>query len=101
MVGIAPVGTALFFLLALRSNEAYQRWWEGRKLWGVTIARSRDMARQARTWITDSSTAVHMVKWIFAFAVSRPRLARLVFPVLGTSNGSIRGPPSPLGVICQ
>jgi putative membrane protein len=40
-------GTALALFLGFRSNSAYQRWWEGRVLWGALINSSRSLARLA------------------------------------------------------
>ena len=37
----------LFFLLAMRVQLCYNRWWEARSLWGLTISRSRNLARLA------------------------------------------------------
>ena len=52
LVSVVYVGifsTALSIFLVFRFNEAYERWWEARKLWGTLVNRSRDMARQALT----------------------------------------------------
>ncbi len=38
------LGIALSVLLAFRTNTAYDRWWEGRKLWGSLINTSRNIA---------------------------------------------------------
>jgi putative membrane protein len=40
------VGTVLSLLLAFRSNQAYDRWWEARTLWGAIVNDSRTVARQ-------------------------------------------------------
>lgn len=41
------VGTALGLLLVFRTNQSYDRWWEGRKLWGAMVNTCRNLARQA------------------------------------------------------
>ncbi|MDF0541926.1 bestrophin family ion channel [Sphingobium sp. H39-3-25] len=46
-------GSALALFLGFRSNSAYQRWWEGRGLWGLMINASRSLARQARNYLPD------------------------------------------------
>lgn len=46
-------GTVLALFLGFRSNSAYQRWWEGRGLWGLMINASRNIARQARNFMPD------------------------------------------------
>lgn len=38
------VGFVLSLLLAYRTNTAYDRWWEGRKLWGALVNNSRNFA---------------------------------------------------------
>ncbi|WP_163999713.1 bestrophin family protein [Pyxidicoccus caerfyrddinensis] len=38
------LGFVLSLLLAFRSNSAYDRWWEGRKLWGSLVNSSRNFA---------------------------------------------------------
>lgn len=44
-------GSALALFLGFRDNSAYQRWWEGRVLWGAMINASRSLARAARNWL--------------------------------------------------
>lgn len=39
-------GVALAIFLGFRNNSAYDRWWEGRKLWGGIVNNSRSFARQ-------------------------------------------------------
>jgi putative membrane protein len=46
-------GTALALFLGFRSNSAYQRWWEGRILWGAMINASRSLARASRNFLPD------------------------------------------------
>lgn len=38
------LGFVISLLLAFRSNTAYDRWWEGRKLWGSLVNSSRNFA---------------------------------------------------------
>jgi len=42
----AMLGTALSILLGFRTNSAYARWWEARKIWGGIVNDSRTFARQ-------------------------------------------------------
>jgi putative membrane protein len=44
-------GTVLALFLGFRDNSAYQRWWEGRVLWGAMINASRSIAREARNFL--------------------------------------------------
>jgi putative membrane protein len=48
-------GSALALVLGFRSNSAYQRWWEGRGLWGAMINASRSLAREARNFLPDDA----------------------------------------------
>ncbi len=41
-------GGVLAALLVLRTNAGYERWWEGRKLWGGIVNQSRNLARAPR-----------------------------------------------------
>lgn len=38
------LGFAISMLLVFRTNAAYDRWWEGRKLWGALVNNSRNLA---------------------------------------------------------
>ena len=46
-------GSALALFLGFRDNSAYQRWWEGRVLWGSMINASRSLARATRNFLPD------------------------------------------------
>ena len=38
------LGFVISFTLVFRTNTAYERWWEGRKLWGALMNNSRNLA---------------------------------------------------------
>lgn len=40
------LGLVMSLLLVFRTNTAYDRWWEGRKLWGALVNNSRNLALQ-------------------------------------------------------
>lgn len=42
----AILGTVISLLLGFRSNQAYDRWWEARHIWGGIVNDSRTLARQ-------------------------------------------------------
>ncbi|MDF2493680.1 bestrophin family ion channel [Sphingomonas sp.] len=48
-------GSALALFLGFRTNSAYQRWWEGRSLWGLMINASRSLSRSARNLLPDEA----------------------------------------------
>ncbi len=59
-LSIAPtpltvVGAALSIFIGFRNNTVYDRWWEGRTLWGALINNSRTFARQIVTFGTYTS----------------------------------------------
>jgi ion channel-forming bestrophin family protein len=65
----------LGLLLVFRTNTAYERFWEGRKLWGTIVNCSRNLARQI--WITipaktveDRQAKIITLRLIVAFAVA-------------------------------
>jgi putative membrane protein len=49
----ALLGTVISLLLGFRSNQAYDRWWEARILWGAIVNDSRSLSRQILTFIDD------------------------------------------------
>jgi putative membrane protein len=49
------IGLAISVFLGFRTNVAYDRYWEGRKLWGALVNVSRTFTRQATTLIDSGS----------------------------------------------
>lgn len=47
------VGFVLSMLLVFRTNTAYERWWEGRKIWGSIINNSRNLALKLSVMLDD------------------------------------------------
>jgi putative membrane protein len=45
------IGLPLAIFLGFRNTSAYDRYWEGRKLWGEVVLRSRNLARQCLSLI--------------------------------------------------
>jgi putative membrane protein len=62
----ALVGTVLGLVLVFRSNSAYERWWEGRKLWGSLINESRSTSIKLNAFllVTDSKSRIFFTKSI-------------------------------------
>ncbi|HEY9716021.1 MAG TPA: bestrophin family ion channel [Trichormus sp.] len=46
------LGLILSLLLAFRTNTAYDRWWEGRKLWGQLVNDVRNMGLKSRNYLS-------------------------------------------------
>lgn len=82
---VAPyeiAGAALGLLLILRTNAGYDRWWEGRKLWGGIVNQSRNLAISGLSYgPADPEWRREFVKWVAVF----PHIAR----------SSLRGEPPP------
>ncbi len=45
------IGAALGLLLVFRTNASYDRFWEGRKLWGGIVNETRNLVRQGSVWL--------------------------------------------------
>jgi len=45
------IGLPISIFLGFRNNAAYDRYWEGRKLWGELVLRSRNLTRQCQSLI--------------------------------------------------
>ncbi len=39
------MGTAIAFFIGFNNNQAYDRWWEARIIWGELVNNSREWAR--------------------------------------------------------
>lgn len=48
LLGFTLFGVILSIFLGFRNNACYDRWWEGRKLWGSLIAVQRHLARDTQ-----------------------------------------------------
>ncbi|TWW01045.1 bestrophin family protein [Chitinophaga pinensis] len=51
------LGFVISLLLVFRTNTAYDRWWEGRKLWGALVNNSRNLALKLNAMLPASNTA--------------------------------------------
>ncbi len=66
------LGFAISMLLVFRTNTAYDRWWEGRKLWGSLVNNSRNLAIKLSAFVPQNETAQRsfFARIIPAFAFS-------------------------------
>lgn len=62
------VGFVLSLLLAYRTNTAYDRWWEGRKLWGSLVNNSRNLAIKLAAILENESDKNYFRKVIPSYA---------------------------------
>lgn len=54
---VAVVGGAIGIFVSFRTNSAYERWWEGRKLWGQLVNTSRHFASQVLVYLPKQGEA--------------------------------------------
>ena len=62
------LGFVISLLLAYRTNTAYDRWWEGRKLWGGLVNSSRNLALKLAAILTQENDRVFFRKMIPGYA---------------------------------
>lgn len=104
------IGTSLGLLLVFRTNASYDRFWEGRKLWGGIVNETRNLARQAATWLGgDRDLANQTIHWTIAYAfstMSRLRGNRDLGPMerqlpRTEVNSTMSSHHIPLAVLCR
>ena len=75
------LGTALSLVLAFRTGQAYDRWWEARKIWGAIVNDSRSLVRAAKGFVvagvkTEDETnfvnrlGMRQIAWVYALGRS-------------------------------
>jgi ion channel-forming bestrophin family protein len=65
------LGLVLGLLLAFRTNTSYDRWWEGRRLWGQLINDIRNLAIKVQTCVRASPADKQRIGvWLIDFAVA-------------------------------
>ncbi|KAK3280918.1 hypothetical protein CYMTET_11259 [Cymbomonas tetramitiformis] len=66
----------LGFIIGLRINLCYGRWWEGRCLWGKQIFASIELMQQSASWIDDTKLYDTTRRYIVLFAFACKALLR-------------------------
>ncbi|HTU18266.1 MAG TPA: bestrophin family ion channel [Gemmataceae bacterium] len=62
-------GVLLSLLLVFRTNAGYERWWEGRKLWGGIVNQARNLALMGLAHgPADERWREQLIRWTAAFA---------------------------------
>lgn len=56
------LGTAIAFFIGFNNNQAYDRWWEARKIWGMLVNDSRSWARSLINYVDENEESKAMVK---------------------------------------
>ena len=62
------LGFVISLLLVFRTNTAYDRWWEGRKIWGSLVNNSRNLALKLSAILHDESDRAFFRKIIPSYA---------------------------------
>lgn len=62
------LGLALGLLLVFRTNTAYDRWWEGRKLLGALVNNCRNLAIKTKTYFDSKEDQEYMGRMTTAYA---------------------------------
>ena len=62
------IGTIISLLLAFKSNQAYDRWWEARIIWGAIVNDSRTVVRQVINFYKDPDFSVEANEFKEKFA---------------------------------
>ena len=77
----AILGTALSLLLAFRTAQAYERWWEARIIWGAIVNDSRTLIRQVKQFLPEKDTkivqdfAYRQIIWCYVLGESLRKLS--------------------------
>lgn len=74
----AFAGTILSLLLAFRTSQSYERWWEARVVWGAIVNDSRTLIRQVKQFMPNNTEGLEIAKdfarrqsvWCFALGES-------------------------------
>lgn len=66
-LGHTLIGVALGLLIVFRNNCSYDRYWEGRKLWGGIVNTSRNLVRGA---VAAAGEAHELAKYVEAYALA-------------------------------
>ena len=71
------LGSSIALLLAFKTSQSYDRWWEARKIWGAIVNDSRTLVLQVRTFVADEyarpatvdsplrTTAYRQIAWCY------------------------------------
>ncbi|WP_181304470.1 bestrophin family protein [Rufibacter sp. XAAS-G3-1] len=77
------LGVALAIFLGFRNNASYERFWEGRKLWGALLIDTRSLTRQALTMTglpANAPEVLSFVRLLIAFTYALKHQLRKTDP---------------------
>lgn len=64
------LGLVISLLLVFRTNTAYDRWWEGRKMWGSLVNSSRNLAIKSSAMNIDIQTKAEIKNLVTEFCIA-------------------------------
>lgn len=71
------VGLAFGLLLVFRTNSSYDRFWEGRKLWGGIVNETRNLIRSSEAYLLkDPQTRKEVGQWMLGFVYASMHILR-------------------------
>src|SRR3954470_4504571 len=76
-------GIALALFLGFRNSASYERFWEGRKLWGALLNNTRSLARQVTSlsnYAVNSEEVFNFIQYLIAFAFALKHQLRKTDP---------------------
>lgn len=79
-IGFTVFGIILSIFLSFRNTACYDRWWEGRKLWGALIATSRHISRDSHI-LPEQQRQVLMYRVMLFTCLLRNRLRNQNQPI--------------------
>ena len=59
---LSVIGTAVAFYIGFKNNQAYDRLWEARKIWGAIVNSSRAWGSAVLAYVTDQFTTEDVSK---------------------------------------
>ncbi len=65
-IGFTIFGVILSICTGFRNNACYDRWWEGRKLWGALIANARHIVRDSH--VLTNEQREHLIHQVLIFS---------------------------------
>ena len=68
LTALSVFGIALSLFLGFRNNAAYDRWWEGRRIWGGIVSDTRNLARNCEIFIAEKQDRQDILGRAVAFA---------------------------------
>ena len=76
------LGIVLGLFLVFRTNSSYDRWWEGRKLWGSLVNNTRNLSHKLNAFLDKSDTENR--KWFSTMIIN------LVFAIKEHLRGGVK-----------